>query len=146
MNFQKELRKAKRTIRGWVRARFSDQQLASVAAFNADGKMSFRDQCSCLMGVTYSSCLHNHTYCDEAHYHLARREDLAQSGWMVALAAPSEMGKAERAYIFLGFRSTFGDCFGDNGVRKRRFAALLRAEMRRRASVDSSTPLNMVSL
>ena len=57
MNFPKELQKSKQVVREWVRANFSDQKLASVAAFNADGKMSFRDPCGCLMGVTYSDPL-----------------------------------------------------------------------------------------
>jgi hypothetical protein len=132
MNFQKELRKAKATIREWVRSKFSDQHLASVAAFNADGKMSFANPCSCLLGVTYSSCLHYDTDCDGEHYRLARWDDLAQSGWLASLISGSGMGKVEKAYVFLGFGPDFGCCFGDDGVRGRRFGAMLRAEMRRR--------------
>ena len=132
MNFQKELRKAKATIREWVRAKFSDQHLASVAAFNADGKMSFGNPCSCLLGVTYSSCLHYDTDCDGEHYRLARWDDLAQSGWLASLISGSGMGKVEKAYVFLGFGFDFGSCFGDDEVRRRRFGAILRAEMRRR--------------
>ena len=58
MKFQKELRNSKQVTREWVRGQFSDQRLASVAAFNQDGKMSFRNPCGCLMGVTYSDPLH----------------------------------------------------------------------------------------
>jgi hypothetical protein len=80
MRFQSELQNAKQTIRDWVRANFSDQKLASVAAFNADGRMSFRNPCGCLMGVTYSDPLHtgngSGNDCNREHYWLARRQDL----------------------------------------------------------------------
>ena len=58
MSFQRDLRNAKRVVRSWVRTYFDDQKLASVAAFNADGNMTFMNPCSCLMGVTYSDRLH----------------------------------------------------------------------------------------
>lgn len=57
MDFQKELRHSKQVVREWVRAHFSDQRLASVAAFNEDGRMGFRNPCGCLMGVTFSDRL-----------------------------------------------------------------------------------------
>jgi hypothetical protein len=132
MNFPKELRKSKQVIREWVCAHFSDQRLASVTAFNADGKMSFRNPCGCLMGVTYSNPLHDGASCDREHYWRARRQDLAQVGRFAALFPSSRIGKAEKAYNFLGFSSAFGTCFGDDQLRKRRFSAILRAEMHRR--------------
>ncbi len=132
MNFQKELRNSKQIVREWVRSHFTDQKLASVAAFNSDGKMSFRNPCGCLMGVTLSDRLHTGHDCDRKHYWLARRQDLAQTRRFAALFPSSRIGKAEKAYNFLGFSAAFGNCFGDDELRRRRFSALLRAEMRRR--------------
>lgn len=140
MNFQKELRKSKHVIREWVRAHFDDEKLASVAAFNADGKMSFRNPCGCLMGVTHSVRLHTGDNCDREHYWRARKQDLAQTRPLAALFPSSRVGKAEKAYNFLGFSATFHNCFGDDDVRRRRLAALLRAEMRRRARLREFTP------
>jgi hypothetical protein len=132
MNFQSELRKAKRTVREWVRGHFSDEKLAGVAAFNADGKMSFRNPCGCLMGVTYSNPLHAGQACTREHYWTARREDLSRTRLFAALFPSARIGKAESAYNFLGFSDSFSNCFGDDQLRRRRFGALLRAEMRRR--------------
>lgn len=132
MNFQKELRNSKRVVRGWIQANFSDQRLASVAAFNADGGMSFRNPCGCLMGVTYSGRLHQGHDCDRKHYWMARREDLAQTRRFAALFPASRIGRTEKAYNFLGYSPSFTSCFGDDELRRRRFSALLRAEMRRR--------------
>lgn len=137
MNFQKELRNSKQIVREWVRANFSDQRLASVAAFNADGKMSFRNPCGCLMGVTHSDPLHVGQDCDRKHYWRARRQDLAQTRLLAALFPSSRIGKAERAYNFLGFFASFNSCFGDDELRRRRFAAMLRAEMRRRDRLNT---------
>ena len=136
MNFQNELQKSKQLIREWVRTHFSNQQLASVVAFNADGNMGFRNPCGCLMGVTYGDRLHVGHDCHQEHYWLARREDLAQTGRFAALLSSSGMGKTEKAYHFLGFTAAFKSCFGDDEVRRRRFSALLRAEMRRRARLN----------
>jgi hypothetical protein len=132
MNFQKELRNSKQIVRDWVRSNFSDQRLAGVAAFNSDGKMSFRNPCGCLMGVTFSEPLHMGHDCDRKHYWLARRQDLAQTRRFAALFPSSRIGKAEKAYNFLGYSAAFSNCFGDDELRRRRFSALLRAEMRRR--------------
>ncbi len=132
MNFQKELRHSKQLIRQWIRARFSDQKLAGVAAFNADGKMNFRNPCGCLMGVTYSETLHADAACNRHHYWLARQLDLSQTRRFTALFPTSRVDRTEKAYNFLGFSPQFGDCFGDDNLRRRRFAAILRAEMRRR--------------
>jgi hypothetical protein len=143
MNFQRELRKAKQVIREWVRTNFSDEKLACVAAFNADGKMSFRNPCSCLMGVTYSNRLHTaDEACNREHYRTACRHDLAHSGRFAALFSSTRMGKAEKAYIVLGLEAKFHSCFGDDQLRARRFAALLRAEMRRRAKLHVLAPEN----
>jgi hypothetical protein len=139
MKFQKELRNSKQVVRDWVRAHFSDQRLASVAAFNADGKMGFRNPCGCLMGVTHSDRLHEGHECNREHYWLARREDLAQTRRLAPLFPSARIGKAEKAYNFLGYSPTFNNCFGDDNVRRRRFAALLRAEMRRRARLNAFT-------
>jgi hypothetical protein len=137
MNYQKELRKSKQVVREWVRANFSDQKLAEVTAFNADGKMTFRNPCGCLMGVTYSERLHMGNECNRSHYWVARRQDLSQTRRFAALFPTSRIGKAEKAYNFLGFASNFGYCFGDDELRRRRFSALLRAEIRRREQVRS---------
>jgi hypothetical protein len=132
MSFEKELRKSKQIVRAWVRANFSDQKLASVAAFNSDGKMSFRNPCGCLMGVTYSEHLHTGQGCNREHYWTARHQDLSQTRRFAAFFSASRIGKAEKAYNFLGFSPMYNSCFGDDHVRRRRFAAILRAEMRRR--------------
>jgi hypothetical protein len=133
MNFQRELQKSKRVVREWVRANFSDQKLASVAAFNADGRMSFRNPCGCLMGVTLSDRLHMGLDCDREHYWQARRQDLAQTRRFAAFFPSTRIGKTEKAYHFLGHSRGLSHCFGDDELRRRRFAAILRAEMRRRA-------------
>lgn len=138
MNFQAELRNSKRIVREWVRANFSDQKLANVVAFNADGKMNFRNPCGCLMGVTYSEPLHAGYGCNRQHYWVARRQDLAQTRRFAALFPTFRIGKAEKAYYFLGLSPAFNDCFGDDRLRQRRFSALLRAEMRRREWRDRS--------
>lgn len=146
MKFQSELRKSKRLVREWVRAHFSDEKLASVAAFNADGKMDFRNPCSCLMGVTYSDYLHVGHNCHLEHYQLARQQDWLQNGCFAVFLSSSGMGKAEKAYLFLGFSATFNDCFGDEEVRRRRFSVLLRAEMRRRAWLNVFDQDNAITL
>jgi hypothetical protein len=131
LNFQNEIRNAKQVIRAWVGANFSDEKLAGVSAFNADGKMSFRNPCSCLLGVTYSDRLHTcQDDCSREHYQLAWRQDMAQRGRFASLFSSSRMGNAEKAYIFLGLSNKFDNCFGDDDLRRRRLSALLRAEMR----------------
>ena len=121
MRFQSDLRKSKQIVRGWVRANFSDQKLASVVAFNADGKMSFRNPCGCLMGVTYSDRLHEGHDCNREHYWIARRQDLAQTRRFAPLFLLTRIGKAEKAYNFLGFSPNFTSCFGDDQIRRRHF-------------------------
>ena len=140
MSFQRDLRKAKRIIRGWVRTHFDDQKLASVAAFNQDGRMSFMDPCSCLMGVTYSDRLHAGQSCSREHYWAARRIDLAQT-LRFAFLPTARIGKVEKAYNFLGFTADFSSCFGDDRLRCRRLAALLRAEMHRRYRLNVVAPV-----
>jgi hypothetical protein len=148
MKFQRQLRNSKQLVREWVRANFSDQRLASVFAFNADGNMSFRNPCGCLMGVTWSDPLHAGHGCDREHYWIARKQDLAQTRFFAALFPSSRIGKTEKAYMCLGFSATSNNCFGDDNLRRRRFSALLRAEMRRRERLnvvdpnDASTPAN----
>jgi hypothetical protein len=132
MNFQRELQTSKRTVRAWVRGNFCDEKLAGVAAFNADGKMSYQNQCGCLMGVTFSDRLHAGHDCDRKHYWVARRLDLAQTRPLAAMFPSSRIGKAEKAYHFLGYSPGFDRFLGDDELRRRRFGALLRAEMRRR--------------
>lgn len=140
MNFQRELRNSKQIVRGWIRANFSDQKLAEVMAFNADGKMSFRNPCGCLMGVTFSSRLHEGRDCDREHYWAARKQDLAQTRRFAAWFVSAHIGKAEKAYHFLGHSSATGECFGDDNIRRRRLSAILRAEMRRRARLNQQGP------
>ncbi len=137
MKYQRELRKSKTIVRDWIRANFSDQRLASLAAFNMDGKMTFRNPCACLIGVTHSARLHADEECSREHYWLARRRDVAQTSRFAALFSSVRIGRAEKAYLFLGFSVNFSNCFGDDELRRRRFAAILRAEMRRRARLHS---------
>ncbi len=132
MNYQRKLQRSKQIIRDWIRTNFSDQKLASVTAFNADGRMSFRSSCGCLLGVTYSDPLHAEENCNGEHYRLARRQDSAQSRRWAAPFAPSGMGKLEKAYLFLGLSPAFNNCVGDDQLRRSRLSALLRAEMHRR--------------
>jgi hypothetical protein len=136
VNFQSELQKSKRIVREWVRAYFSDEKLACVAAFNEDEKMSFRDSCGCLMGVTFSQRLHSRCHsaykCDGEHYWQARKLDLSQTKPLARPFLSWRIGKTESAYIFLGFSPKFDNCFGHDDLRRRRLSALLRAEMRRR--------------
>ncbi len=137
MNFQQELQYSKQIVRHWIRANFSDEKLAGVEAFNADGKMTFRNPCGCLMGVTYSNALHmGSNNCNREHYWLARRQDLAQTRRLAAFFPASRIGKAEKAYNFLGFSPNYGNCFGDDQLRRRRFAAILRGEVRRRSRLN----------
>lgn len=138
MNFQKELRQSKQTVREWVREHFSDEKLASVCAFNEDGKMSFRNPCGCLMGVTLTDRLHDGKDCNREHYWAARRVDVAQTHRFGRLFPSNRIGKAERAYNLLGFAKDMCSCFGDDAVRRRRFSAILRAEMRRREQLWST--------
>ncbi len=140
MSFRSELNHSKQMVREWVRANFSDEKLASVAAFNEDGKMSFRNPCGCLMGVTYSSQLHVGHGCNREHYWIARRQDLAQTRRFASFFPFSRIGKAEKAYNFLGFSPNYNHCFGDDQLRRRRFSALLRAEMRRRDRLKEIAP------
>jgi len=135
MKFQTELRLSKQIVRQWLRANFSDEKLAGVMAFNADGGMTFRNPCGCLMGVTYSDRLHIGNQCDREHYWLARRQDLAQTRPLAALFPWSRIGRTEKAYNFLGFSPNFTSCFGDDQLRRRRFSAILRAEMHRRSRI-----------
>src|SRR4051794_22604747 len=129
MNFPSELRKAKQVIREWIRTHFSDEKLASVAAFNEDGKMGFRNPCGCLLGVTYSDPLHLGHDCNHEHYRRARRQDLA-------LFSPSGLGKAEKAYLLLGVTAACSNGLGGDEGRRRGFSALLRAERRRRRNLE----------
>jgi hypothetical protein len=71
---------------------------------------------------------------------------LAQTGRCAVFFSSSGMGKAEKAYQFLGFSSGFRNCFGSDEVRQRRFAALLRAEMRRRTRLGGFIPDNIVDV
>jgi hypothetical protein len=146
MKFQGELRHSKQVVREWVRANFSDQKLASVVAFNADAKMNFRNPCGCLMGVTHSDRLHEGHDCDREHYWQARRQDLAQTRRFAALFPAYRLGKAEKAYHFLGYSPALSSCFGDDELRRRRFGALLRAEMRRRDRQHVFAPHDALTL
>jgi hypothetical protein len=94
------------------------------------------------MGVTHSERLHLGHDCNRDHYWVARKQDLAQTRRFAALFPTSRIGRAERAYNFLGFSANFGYCFGDDELRRRRFSALLRAEMRRRERIRMVTDHN----
>jgi hypothetical protein len=84
------------------------------------------------MGVTYSEPLHSGKECNRDHYWKARRLDLSQTRRFAALFPASRIGRAEKAYNFLGYTASYSSCFGDDLLRRRRFSAILRAEMRRR--------------
>lgn len=108
---QQYLREAKQAIRFFIRAHWSDQKLAEVLAFNADGKMGFWAPCNCILGVTLSDKLHAGEQCpDSVARHYARA---------IYLTGADE---AEGGYAYLGIA----------GDRRARFSAILRAELRRR--------------
>lgn len=131
----KLLRKDKQDIREFIQQQFTDEKLASVYAFNRDGKMEFYNTCSCLMGVTLSDHLH-HKKCPDSidrngfkgHYRKAQILPLANA--------------AEIAYGQLGY--PLGSSYKnedklDLGLRRRlRLSAILRAEMRRRDRIRAS--------
>lgn len=122
-------RQCKQHIRSFIRQHWSDQRLAEVYAFCADGKMRSSAPCHCLMGVTTAIQLHDTfvTICPEnklgepSHYTTARR-----------LAGGVN---AERAYIELCYKVPIGQ--NSQAVADRILRAIMKAEMRRRAQIDS---------
>lgn len=119
-----ELQKAKAAIRAFIREHWSDQKLAEVYAFNADGKMNNLCACNCILGVTLSSIMHQGQPwdCTErvgyTHYSHYLEAKLLNGGT-----------KAEIAYMTLGVRGGYDWRI----VQQRRLSAILRAEMRLRA-------------
>jgi hypothetical protein len=131
-NSQLALKLAKANIRAFVRENWSDQKLAEVYAFNADGKMNFHNPCSCLIGVTDSDTLHEDcgwqmqvqilsTGCvlnklNSDHHYVLCQGRLVTKAWF-----------AEQAYRDLG----------GPALAQKRLSAILRAEMKRRERVHS---------
>jgi len=116
-----ELKEVKIDIRNWI-ARFSDQRLSEVYAFNADGQMEFAHPCRCLLGVTLGA---PHQDCAGGHYD-------------IALELPAAVA-AEDAYDLLGFIGVQVDSEAEaNDVRRRRLSPILRGEMRRRDKLKAT--------
>jgi len=101
-------------VSNWIK-RFSTQRLHDVLAFNEDGKMSYSDGCSCLMGVTFAQGLHTRdSACTDPQFH-----------YFMARALPGA-AEAEIAYRKI---SAEGPGLMD---------AILRAEIRRRSHQNLS--------
>ena len=98
------------------------------------------------MGVTHSEFLHSGHGCDRKHYWRARRQDLSQTRRFASFFPSTRIGKAEKAYNFLGFTAAFNNCFGNDDLRRRRFSAMLRAEMRRRERLNGFTRDQAIAL
>ncbi len=114
------LRECKQAIRSFIRQHWDDQRLASVYAFNRDGRMDEMNTCSCLIGCTLPACLHTGHECDESHYMNAK-----------ALSGATE---AELAYMMLRWKGMhiFPAYDEELGIQQRRLSAILRGEIRRR--------------
>ncbi len=63
---QTKLQWAKRAIRTFIKANWSDQKLLEVYAFNRDGKMKYDSVCRCIRGVSLCDTLHV-SYCGESN-------------------------------------------------------------------------------
>lgn len=114
------LKEAKAVIRAFIRANWNDQKLHDVYAFNRDGRMHFTSVCSCIIGVTGASTLHD--VCTSAHYH------------SVKLFTPGAW-QAEVGYRVLHHSRFDGVSIEGSWHPKLaqvRLSAMIRAEMRRR--------------
>jgi len=122
------LRKAKGYIRAWI-SPWSDQKLAEVYAFNADGKMDIWESCNCIRGVVLCDQLHigSAGECGIAHYSQSAK---------IPGAIEAEFSYLELGRIRIGHHSGWG-----KALAQRRLSAILRAEMRlrsRRIAVELS--------
>ena len=131
------LSQAKQEIRNFIRTYWSDQKLAEVYAFNADGKMRYHSTCCCFLGVTQSEVLHQTCPLGmEPIHYLFVKENYAGAK------------RAEGAYAMLGWPSSWlisGDRddvlgFGYETIRRRRLSPILRAEMRLRSRLFKEVP------
>ncbi len=107
------LRECKQAIRSFIRQHWDDQRLASVYAFNRDGKMTYYDPCGCLIGVSLSDVLHEEDEDFQCGDHYLRAQHLAGAV------------EAEMAYCGL---ASFGE-------RHTLLSPILRAEIKRRDRV-----------
>ena len=113
------LQRHKHIIRKFIDNNFTDEALAKVYAFNADGKMHYASTCSCLLGVAVSAILHESQSCKEEpldHYYLAKE------ALPFAIEAEAAYGDLDNATLNLG----------PEIVRQRRLSAILRGQMRLR--------------
>lgn len=128
MSLQQTIQNARRAIRPFIQT-FSDQRLAEVYAFNADGKMKWTDPCGCIIGVAGASYLHNGQQdCPDHHRHYLPVKfgaDYHQDASIEELDALPLPKTAEWGYLNLGSYS----------VARLRLSAILRAEMRRRSRI-----------
>jgi hypothetical protein len=143
VKYKQFLGDAKMELRSFIHEFWSDQKLAEVYAFNADGKMSYRNMCCCLIGVTDSDTLHN-VYCGDSllfgsipsdhHYHqfknrIGARAEIAEGAYMmIARHPPVQIVPRVAAWMPL-----------DDELGQRRFSAIMRAEMRRRARAANAS-------
>ncbi len=136
------LREAKNAVREYIRT-FTDQKLADVYAFNADGKMKYMHPCRCLLGVGSSEGALHTLYCMKNHL----EEERAKHELVVGILLPA----AEIGYCFLGIRGAFSQAVRINTdyLRQCRLSAILRAEMRlrdRRSKVSQATAMEAVGV
>ena len=110
-----ELRSHKQAIRSFIREHWSDQKLAEVTAFCADGKMQMWDSRKCLLAATYFDALPG----IKGHYQKMRTFPNADC--------------VEEAYRHLGFPGWW--FFGKQPLRDRRLLPILKAEARRRDKI-----------
>ncbi len=118
------LRECKQAIRSFIRQHWDDQRLASVYAFNRDGKMDDFSCCACLIGCTLAKSLHVES-CSKGHYIEAHE-----------LPGSTE---AEQGYMGLAWVCTdvsrWSDSEYGDALQQRRLSAILRGELRRRDRV-----------
>ena len=104
-----------RIVRNWIK-QFSDQKLAEVYAFNQDGKMSYVNPCSCILGVTLSDKLHT-SFKECIH-------ELVPGHYSMAKALPGAY-EAEEAYLKLSIVAC-------DFIARWRLSRILKAEMLQR--------------
>lgn len=123
----------RRLIRPLVRS-WSDQKLAEVYAFNADGNMYYDTYCGCIKGVDTSNVLHNHhtmPTCSGDHYW--DREDYDFENAEIGYRILSGIWNGNSGY---GFDSVY------DKLRQIRLSTILRFEMRRRARIKARHQLS----
>jgi hypothetical protein len=130
-------------VEQWVRERFSDQKLVDVYAFNEDRRMSYRNACCCLLGVTGADVLHDVLHgkdCNQGHYKRLKfpnvtNPDAISKALMLWLSGlDTDLIDKAAALAELAYRDLTLSTFDDEG-RAIVFGEILRREMDRRAAL-----------